>query len=266
MNFPSLVVIAAITMLTLAVGIVVFVILYQRRVINHQAQLKDFNRRKQEELIQASIRSEEEERMRIAAELHDDVGATLSTIGLMLNHANRNPGDGSVINQAKELLDESIRKIRDISHQLQPGTLKYLGLMKSLQSHAEMLTRTGHISVTYTPGENWPALDGERELALYRIVQELLSNILKHSGASSVRIAAGQRGPNARILISHNGAGLTEASYHEMLYKKGAIGLKNIETRLKSAGARILFPKEEKGGSDTTIELSLPVLSSNTSN
>src|SRR5436190_624093 len=115
-------------MLTLAVGIVIFVIQYQRRVINHQDELKDFNRKKQEELIQASIRSEEEERMRVAAELHDDVGATLSSIRLMLFKAIRNPGDGAILQQVRGLLDETIQKVRNLSHQLQPGTLQYLGL------------------------------------------------------------------------------------------------------------------------------------------
>jgi two-component system, NarL family, sensor kinase len=246
-------------MLFLAIGIIVFVILYQRRVINHQHQLKDFNRKKQEELMQASIRSEEEERMRIATELHDDVGATLSSIRLMLYQAARNPGDGATINLAKDLLDESIQKVRNLSHQLQPGTLQYLGLIKSLQSLAEILTRTGQITVNWKPGDAWPALEPSTELALYRIVQELLNNITKHSGAGRVAISTAQQDGRASIYIRHDGLGLNEATYQEMLYKKGAIGLKNIESRLKSAGATISFPKSDQSEDSTTIVLSLPV-------
>ena len=250
-------------MLALAVGIVVFVILYQRKVINHQQELKEFNRKKQEELMQASIRSEEEERMRVAVELHDDVGATLSSIRLMLYQAARNPGNTNIINQARDLLDESIQKVRNISHQLQPGTLQYLGLIKSLQSLAELLTRTGQIVVICRPDDNWPAVDTVTELALYRIVQELLNNITKHSGASSAEISTGLVDNAPSILIRHNGIGLNEASYQEMLYKKGAIGLKNIESRLKSAGANISFPDLQPGEKICTIVLSLPHLSPN---
>lgn len=260
MSFNVLVFVAAITMLALAVGIVVFVILYQRRVINHQDQLKVFNRKKQEELMQASIRSEEEERMRVAAELHDDVGATLSSIRLMLYQAARNPGDSSVISQTQELLDETIQKVRNLSHQLQPGTLQYLGLIKSLQSLAEMLTRTGQIQVECASCDSWPPLEPTTELALYRIVQELLNNITKHSGAGKVTITAARNQDKASLIITHNGVGLTEASYQELLYKKGAIGLKNIETRLKAAGADISFPAQKEDGA-YTIVLSLPVLS-----
>lgn len=250
-------------MLALAVGIVLFVIMYQRRVINHQQQLKDFNRRKQAELMQASIRSEEEERMRIATELHDDVGATLSSIRLMLQ-APRKPGDDTAINYVKELLDATIQKVRNISHQLQPGTLQYLGLIKSIQSLAEMLTHTGQITVRCQPGTLWPALNASIELALYRIVQELLTNITKHSGASNVTISTAAENGTARILIQHDGAGMSEALYQEMLYKKGAIGLKNIESRLKSSGAVISF--HEKSAGEATIMLSLPVLNSQEKN
>jgi signal transduction histidine kinase len=260
----SLVIIAAITMLALALGIVVFVMMYQRRVINHQQQLRDFNRRKQEELMQASIRSEEEERMRVAAELHDDVGATLSSIRLMLYKAARDPGDDAIINQARLLLDESIQKVRNLSHQLQPGTLQYLGLNKSIQSLAEMLTRTGQITVQCNAADAWPALDGPTELALYRIIQELLNNITKHSGASNVTIQTSHKGGVANITITHNGDGLNERTYQEMLYKKGAIGLKNIESRLKSAGASIAFFAKEKMHDTATIILSLPVLTGST--
>jgi two-component system NarL family sensor kinase len=251
----TLIMVGVLVMLALAAGIVGFVFMYQRRVINHELQLKDFNRRKQIELMQAAIRSEEEERMRIAAELHDDVGATLSSVRLMLGQAEKKQ-DVALLAEAKGLLDDSIQKVRNISHQLQPGTLQYLGLQKSLQSLAEMLSRTGHMQVDFVPDDGWMALPPNSELALYRIVQELLNNITKHAAAHSVelRTEAGTRGSNIRI--THDGQGLTEESYHELLYKKGAIGLKNIENRIKSIGATISFPKPNEGL--YTVVLSVP--------
>jgi signal transduction histidine kinase len=261
MNILTLVIIAALTMLCLAVGLILFVVIYQRRVINHQQQLKDLNRKKQEELIQASIRSEEEERMRIAAELHDDVGATLSSIRLMLHQVGRHatPQSAPAVQQVQSLLDDCIQKVRNLSHQLQPGTLQYLGLAKSLQSLAELLNRSGQISVRFHEAEGWPSLPAEPELALYRIVQELLNNIIKHAGASSVHIETAQEAGTALIRIRHNGHGLTNETYHEMLYKKGAIGLKNIESRLRAARASITFPVPEDAQFSAGIVLSLQV-------
>jgi two-component system, NarL family, sensor kinase len=251
----SLIIVGVAVMLALAAGIVSFVFIYQRRIINHQLQLKEFNRKKQVDLMQASIRSEEEERMRIAAELHDDVGATLASVRLMLGQAERRQ-DISMIAEAKSLLDESIQRVRNISHQLQPGTLQYLGLQKSLQSLAEMLSRTGHMKVSFVAGENWQALAPATELALYRIVQELLNNITKHAAAQTVELRTEVNVGAATIRLSHNGEGLTDQSYHELLYKKGAIGLKNIENRIKSIGAAISFPKPNDGL--YTVVLSVP--------
>src|SRR5687768_15823092 len=127
-NLSSLLLAGIGMMLLLSLGIIFFVILYQRRMLRHQMEIKHINERKQQELLQASIQSEEEERMRIASELHDDVGATLSSIRLFLHKAAQTSENPEMIHQSRALLDESIKKVRDISHKLQPATLQQLGL------------------------------------------------------------------------------------------------------------------------------------------
>jgi two-component system NarL family sensor kinase len=231
--------------LTLAIGIILFVILYQRRVINHQIQMREFNRQKQLELMKASIEGEEEERMRIATELHDDVGATLSSIRLFLTQAEQHPGDTQLISYSKSVLDESIRKVRDLSHQLQPRTLQYLGLAKALESFTEMISRSGSLRVEYEQeGEEWPEPEPQAALSVYRIVQELINNIVKHADASWIRLTTHTHDGKHCITIMHDGNGLTEATYQEQLFKKGAIGLKNIENRLKSSDLSLIFPEQ----------------------
>ena len=260
MDDSILIVIAIIGMLTLSLGLVFFVFLYQRRVINHQIQLRDFNRQKELELMQASIRSEEDERMRIATELHDDVGATLSSVRLFLHQALRNPEDAALAAQTKELLDEGIRKVRDLSHQLQPGTLQYLGLVKAFQSLAEIITRSGAIQMEMIPEvDPWPEPDEQTALSLYRVIQELVNNTIKHAQASGIRLTTSTYDGNYCITLSHNGKGLTEMAYREQLFKKEAIGLKNIEQRLKSANLSITFIEEMDG--IYTVRLCLPARS-----
>ncbi len=236
----SLVITAIAVMLLLSVGIVFFVVLYQRRVIKHQEDIRSINERKQIELIQASIRGEEEERMRIASELHDDVGATLSSVRLFL-HAARRSSDAEILDQSRDLLDDSIRKVRNISHKLQPALLQQLGLQASLESFAAMLSKTGNITIEYSCPVPLPRLNDNVELSVYRILQELTSNILKHAHASSITIETLLLPAGLRTVIVHDGEGLTETSYKELTYKKGAIGLKNIVNRLKSVNASISF-------------------------
>lgn len=247
MSIFSLVLIGIAAMLTLALGIILFVILYQRRIISHQLQLRELNRLKQKELMEATIRGEEEERTRIASELHDDVGATLSSVRLFLHQVVREPDNVALALQTKKILDEGIRKVRDLSHQLQPSSLQYVGLGSALQSMADTLSRSGVITIEYKD-DNRLLLktDSQTELAIYRIVQEFVSNIIKHADANLIRIGISGSHPPG-IQISHNGRGLSQQEYAEQLYKKGAIGLKNIENRLKASNLTLDFLPPEAG-------------------
>src|SRR5579872_6269820 len=174
-----LVVIGTLALLTLASGIIFVVILYQRRIIAHQLELKKINAQKELELIQASIQSEEEERNRIAAELHDDVVATLASARLFLYKAKDASYDEQAINKSKQLLDESISKVRNISHKLQPATLQHLGLERSLQAMTETVNLSGIVNAQYISNAALPRVADNAELAAYRVSQEVVTNILK---------------------------------------------------------------------------------------
>ena len=118
-------------MLTLAVGIIVFVIFHQRKIIRYQMEMKRFEAEKQQILLNASIRFQEEERQRIAADLHDDAGPLLATARLYLNENLVNqekPQQLQSIISAKQIIDDAILLIRNISHSLMPPTLKNFGL------------------------------------------------------------------------------------------------------------------------------------------
>src|ERR1044071_1744828 len=251
MNLDTLIIIGIAAMLALAMGVILFVVMYQRRVIRHQVELKRIEEQKELELIQAGIQSEEQERMRIATELHDDVGATLASARLFL-HQKDVPVDEAAIQQSKELLDESIQKIRSISHKLQPSTLQHLGLQTSLQSLSEIISKTGVVKVIYIKLHDLPRLDAQLELSAYRIVQELMNNCIKHANAKNITLQTDTNG-ELKIKLSHDGTGLLQQDYEELIYKKGAIGLKNIVNRLKSVIASITFGKD---GDWYTIEVS----------
>ncbi len=245
-------------MLLLAVGIVFFVVLYQRRVIKHQQEIRRINDQKQLELIQASIQSEEDERMRIASELHDDVGATLASARLFLYKEKDTHYEEHIINQSKELLDESISKIRNISHKLQPATLQHLGLELALQSLIETINKSGKIRATHTTQEPIPRTIDNVELAVYRISQELLANIIKHSNAEVITLETNCTQSEIMIVYCHDGMGMTQEMYEELIYKKGASGLKNIVNRIKAINATIRFYKANDKMYKT--ELTIPLV------
>jgi len=257
LSLNTIIVVGIAAMLLLAIGIIIFVILYQRRVISHQLELKKINEQKELELIQASIQSEEGERNRIASELHDDVVATLASARLFLYKGADVSFETEKINQAKDLLDESIGKIRGISHKLQPALLQHIGLQLSLQSLIETIDRSGSIKAVHYIMSTIPRTGDHIELSAYRIAQELITNIVKHAQASSISIRSGMEQDNIVIIFNHDGVGITNELYRELIYKKGSTGLKNIVNRLKSVNGKIDFHITDNQLYRT--ELSIPV-------
>ncbi len=254
----SLLIISAIAvMLLLSLGVIFFVMLYQRRIIAHQQELKLINQQKELELIQASIQSEEIERMRIASELHDDVAATLASARLFLYKEKDAGYNEAIINQSKELLDEGIVKIRNISHKLQPAILQHLGLQQALESLTDVINRSGQITASHTSISALPRISDSTELAIYRIAQELLTNMLKHAHPTAITLHTQASQQHIHIVLAHNGTGLTQHTYEEQIYKKGATGLKNIVNRIKSIKASIRFFQDPDGR--FKIELTVPV-------
>ncbi|MDQ3109480.1 MAG: histidine kinase [Bacteroidota bacterium] len=253
MSLVNIIIIGIAVMLLMALAVVLFVVMYQRRIIHHQLEVKTLNEQKQLELLQASIQSEEDERTRIAGELHDDVGATLSSVGLFLHKAAENSPDSLIIQQSRELIDESIRKIRDISHKLQPAALQSLGLYASLQALCDMLNRSGSISLNFHHDQDLPRMSFHTELHIYRIIQELINNIIRHSKASTVTLSCSFFQQELKISLLHDGYGISKKDYPDLLQKKGSLGLKNIDNRLKFVNGSIEFDKE----SDSNFRSSL---------
>jgi two-component system NarL family sensor kinase len=264
LSIISLIIIGIFAMLLLAFGIIFFVVLYQRRIISHQEELKKITQQKELELIQASIQSAEDERARIASELHDDVGATLASARLFLYKAKDADYNESGINQSKDLLDESIYKIRDISHKLQPAILQHLGLQLALQSLIEVMDRSKKIQSRFVVKNPLPRTDEATELAAYRIAQEVINNIIKHAQATQINMDLDAGDGKITITFAHNGMGLTHEMYQQLVYKKGATGLKNIVNRLKAVNAGIQFYKEDEQWYKTTISLPVAGIRDNT--
>jgi len=232
-----------IAMLVMAIGVILFVVLYQRRVIKHQLDLKLLNAQKELEVLKASIQSEEEERKRIAQELHDDVGATLSSARLFLN-ADVNNITAEQIIISKKLIDDSLSKIRMVSYKLQPNTLINLGLQSALENMIEILNKSGTIKATFEVYRDIPRMESYAELHVYRVVQELLTNITKYANATHLTLTL-NLDSRIRIILIHDGNGMTNEQFEELSKSPKGQGLKNIKNRLRIVNGQIEFLKIE---------------------
>ncbi len=231
-------------MLTLAVGIIVFVIFHQRKIIRYQMQMKRFEAEKQQILLNASIRFQEEERQRIAADLHDDAGPLLATARLYLNenlvNQEKHQQLQSIIS-AKQIIDDAILLIRNISHSLMPPTLKNFGLESASTDLFQKISGSGVINASARFHDYKERLKVEQELLVFRIIQELVNNILKHSSAGFIHLTQNITGDNLYLRIHHDGKGITQAEFDRLNQGSQGLGLKNIASRINLLKGNIFF-------------------------
>ena len=234
-------------MLVLAIGLFAFILIHQRKMIKYQLHIKDMEDQQQKILLDASIRWQEEERQRIAADLHDDAGPLLATARLYLNEnllkQDTNTQMQSIYN-AKQIIDDTIQLIRNISHSLMPPTLKNFGLESAINDLFQKISGTGAINASCRFHDYRQRLVPEQELLLFRVVQELINNILKHSNSSFMHITQNISDGRFFLRLHHDGRGITQDDFEKMNKSSLGLGLKNIQSRMKVLQGNITFEKD----------------------
>lgn len=231
-------------MLFLTIGLIVFIIFHQRRVIRYQLKMQNMEAAQQKILLSASIKLQEEERQRIAADLHDDAGPLLATARLYLNENLVNQEKAQQLQSifsAKQIIDETIQLIRNISHSLMPPTLKNFGLESAVNDFFQKINVSVSINVNSRFHEYKVRLKPEKELLIFRVVQELINNVLKHSNASFIHLTQHNGDENMLIRLHHDGRGLSQEDFIRMSNSNIGLGLKNIQSRLNVIHGDILF-------------------------
>jgi len=234
-------------MLALTIGLIVFIIFHQRKVIRYQMRLQRMEQDQQKLLLNASIRLQEEERQRIAADLHDDAGPLLATARLYLNenlvNLDKTTQLQSIYN-AKQIIDDTIQLIRNISHSLMPPTLKNFGLESAVNDLFQKISGSGSMNASSRFHDYRERLQAENELIIFRVIQELVNNILKHSNASFIHLTQNTSGDKFFIRLHHDGRGITQNDFNKLNKSNVGLGLKNIQSRLKVLHGKIFFEKD----------------------
>lgn len=254
-------------MITLVVSIVYVFVISQRKKVKYFVEMQRMREEQQNMLIEAAIRSEESERHRIAEELHDEVGAMLSATKLhfsAIQHPDLSPGSADLLQRSKVLLNESILKVRSISHNLHSSILKELGLHEAIRHFVQTtLGSSGWEVEVSLKDELQPAL-ADSAITVYRLVQELINNIMKHSNANVLRINNHAIPEGYGLHIVHNGTGLLQDEFEEKRYSETGLGLKNIQNRIILLRGSIHFTRQTDGM--YLIDLQIPNQASHENN
>src|ERR1700753_2874495 len=246
-NVSTVLFFGTIGVLALTIGLIVFIIFHQRKVIRYQMRLQGMEQDQQKMLLNASIRMQEEERQRIAADLHDDAGPLLATARLYLNENLVNLDKATQLQSiysAKQIIDDTIQLIRNISHSLLPPTLKNFGLESAVNDLFQKISGSGSMNASSRFHDYKERLQTETELIIFRVIQELVNNILKHSNASFIHLTQNTRGDKFFIRLHHDGRGITQNDFIKLNKSNVGLGLKNIQSRLKVLHGKIFFEKD----------------------
>jgi signal transduction histidine kinase len=243
-RFNYIMLFGTLAMLSLTLGIVFFVIFHQRKVIRFNDQLKKLEDDKQQILLNASIKFQEEERNRIAADLHDDVGPLLATARLYLNEnlVNQEPAAQlQSIFSAKQIIDDAIQLIRNISHSMMPPTLKNFGLESAMSDLFQKINGSGTLNASVRFHDYRTRLKIEQELLIFRVIQELVNNIIKHSNAGFIHLTQNANTTHSYFRLHHDGQGIVQTEFDRLNHVSTGLGLKNIASRIKVLNGRIFF-------------------------
>ncbi len=194
----------------------------------------------------------EKERTRIAADLHDELGPMLSAIKLKINSFELIDEDDKVeVEKTNVHIDGLVKKMREISYDLIPNTLLRKGLLQALKEFADFINQAQKLQIHLRAKEPLQ-MNEQKSIHVYRVIQEIVNNAIKHSQASNLNIALKQEGGTLVLQTSDDGVGF---DHYAASKGDGGIGLRNLLNRCEIIGGQMFVESEKTKGTKYTFEI-----------
>jgi signal transduction histidine kinase len=208
-------------------------------------------------LAKRMVRQNEEERRRLSRELHDETAQLFSAVKLQLGLAREQASDAIVSNleRASELIDEGIRSIRNVTALLRPSLLEDLGLVPAIRALVHDFQEQSGMYAVFVTSERLPPLSGEAELAIFRAVQEGLSNVLRHAEANSVSVALDLEEGEVVLRIRDDGRGMPTEMRVDELERRGHMGLAGMRERIAAMGGSLAVGSLAARGTELVVRV-----------
>jgi signal transduction histidine kinase len=254
-SLTTILIIGTLVVVVLIVFLFLFVIIYQRRMIRNQEEKRNLQIDKQNDLLRTILETQESERQRLAEDLHDSVGQVLSAVKLNLHRLNKTCAADEqavpLLSSTRNLIDECIQEIRSIIQNVRPPLLTDFGLAEALSDFSKKMQENTGIGVSFQHQTEQSRFTPEIEITLYRIVQELFSNSIKHAHASFISINLVSNQEQMILSYQDNGSGFDSA-----VYKNGS-GLKNMQSRVDFIKGQIEIKSKPDEGMSAEIKINL---------
>ncbi|MBO9563266.1 MAG: sensor histidine kinase [Niastella sp.] len=226
---------------------------YRHKQKLQQVKIEDLESEKQLAATEAVLKGEEQERARLAKDLHDGLGGMLSGIKHSLNAVKGTlaPDNAQVFERNIDMLDSSIKEMRRVAHNMMPEALVKFGLDTALKDFCNDINQSGALQVTYhSIGMDNTELDRTTSITIYRIVQELLNNVIKHAETQNAIVQVSKNGNIISVTVEDDGKGFDT----KILEHKGGIGWRNIQSRVDYLKGKLDIRSERGKGTSVWIE------------
>jgi signal transduction histidine kinase len=238
----------------ITIGVVLLNLQFKKNIYKQQLLNEELKNKHQLDLLQTSIAVQEGERKRIAENLHDELGAILSISRMRLVqlqgelHA---PQHSETVGEIRSYIETSLASMRRISHELIPPQLEQFGLVLTLESVTEQLSKTKEITVTFSAADSLPKLSWSIQLGLYRVLMEFMNNTIKHARATEIHIDLSCSNNELLCLYRDNGIGLQDDT------SINGIGFRNIEGRINALEGQLTIGAQKNSGFTASILIPL---------
>ncbi len=238
--------------------LIVLLLLYNSYRLKQKNKYQQEYNRQQNELFNAIVSTQDQERKRIAQDIHDSLGSVLSAAKLKLSSMEESkkllsPDQLEKYQSTLGLLDEASTELRNISHNIMPATLSKLGLVAALQNLIGKISSHSGMQINFTAHAFEGRIEETAEISIYRIILELINNIVKHAAANKVTVQFIKYPAYINLTVEDNGRGF---NYTKAMEEKKGIGLGNILSRVEYLKGTIDI--DSSPGKGTTVIIDIP--------
>jgi signal transduction histidine kinase len=228
---------------------------YRHKQKLQQVKIEELEADKQLAATEAVLKGEEQERTRLAKDLHDGLGGMLSGIKHSLNTLKGSlvmtPDNTQAFERSIDMLDSSVKEMRRVAHNMMPEVLVKFGLDVALKGFCNDINQSSALHVAYKSiGTHYTELNQTTAITIYRIVQELLNNIIKHAEAENAIVQVSKSGDIVSVTVEDDGKGFDT----KILEYKGGIGWRNIQSRVDYLKGKLDVQSEPEKGTSVWIE------------
>ncbi|MFN0728339.1 sensor histidine kinase [Polaribacter gochangensis] len=251
----TIVLIGVLLLLLMAVALFFFFFISRKKIVEKELEKKSAEIKHQKELIHATILTQENERKRIAQDLHDDISSKLNVIhlnsNLLLDGGLSVKEYSEVVKSNINITNRTLQSARKIAHDLLPPILDKFGLQSAIEELADDYNTSKKVVVSYQLKYQKDYLNKTKELHLFRILQELINNSIRHGKAKNINLVL--ETSNSKLYLNYSDDGVGFDTKKSQL-KKG-LGLKNIESRVELLNGILKISSENKSGATFIIHI-----------